>query len=484
MKKFIILSLSVLCLMCALNAQEVKYNSPTLKMLLESEVYDAKHKQDLVDAFNETVAEAKKAKVANKEDVFKLIVPKRDSDKYHVDFDDFFVYCVLEALGLNNNLYLVDIIDGDRTEGYFAAPRTQAAIASDNEKNKQKNTVTRNLKYYDYFYSDGTKFLANPSNKELDTAFTVFTKDDIKSLILSREAYAKFYAGISQYYPKRDADIDILRQAEKTAKQALKISPRNTQAIKLIGRLASGEMPYSFYNPDISEADKIKTGIISHYDIQMLAITVANRANNYAAKYPDPFICNASKYCKTSLTDEMKANMSSKAFIDVLQKNPDVRSNAGGTIMRLYNNALYDEDYYKTVLYLGNEYAKFKDINKLNDVHVFYAQMAMASAILKNYQDFYKYQKLFDDNFTPSDGYNPEDYGAKMKNAAIAVEIVTGKKTPEQFVQEYNNGIKTAVHIREIDGKYVPGCLEAQRILSAWDGYKNFRERVEKLTGK
>lgn len=476
MKKLIILFICVFCFINAA-AQEIKYNSPTLKMVMEYGGNSEEDNQNLVNAFHEIVSEAKKANLTKKEDVFKFIAQKRDSDKYTVDLDKLFVYCVLEALGLNNNVYMVDVIEGDNAEGYFATPRTQSEIAS----SKQKSAITNAMKYYDLY---GENLIANPSKKVLDTSFIAFTKDDIKSLILAQAASTEFYKGISHYYPKKPADIDILRQAEKLAKQALKISPRNTKAIRLIGRLASGEMPYSFYNPDITEADKIKKDILAQYDIQMLAITVANRANNFAAKYPDPFICNASKYCKTSLTDEMKANMSSKTFIDVLQKNPDIRSLAGGTIMYLYNNAIYYEDYYKTVVYLGNEYAKFKDINKINDVHVFYAQMAMANAILKDYQSFYKYKKLFEDNYTSSDAYDPNDYSVKMKNAEIAVQIVTGKKTPKQFVQEYNSGNKTDVHKRVIDGDYFPDCLETQRILSAWDGYKDFKAEVKKLAGK
>lgn len=484
MKNFIILTLSVLCFASAAMGQapKSKYNSPTFKMVLEYSPDDPKYNQGLVKFFDEIVTEAKKEKLTKKEDVYAFILSKINSGKYDVDFNGVLFYCVLEALGLSNNFYMVDIIAGDRMEGYFATPRKQAEIASEPEKNKENpGVITRKMKYYDLEAED---FIANPPNAELDTSFITFTKDDIRSLILAYAAYAKFYQGKSYSYDNKPADIEILRQAEKLAKQALKISPRNTKAIQIIGRLANGEMPYSFYNPNISEAEKVKKNIIANYDIQMLAITVANRANNYAAKYPDPFICNASKYCKTSLTDEMKANMSSKTFIDILQKYPDMRSLAGGTIARLYENSVQDKDYYKTIVYLGNEYAKFKDINKINDVHVFYFQMAISNAILKNYQDFYRYKKLFEENFVPSDAYDSYDYGVRMKNATIAVELATDKKTPEQFVQEYKKGNKTDVHKREIDGEFVPGYHETQRILSAWNEYKDFEIKIKELTEK
>ena len=472
MKKFITLLLAVFCLIPALAADGGKYNSPTLNMMLEYGQLDTDHQQQLIKAFSNLVTDAKKAKAKNKEDVFRLIITQVKEDKIKEDVDfGLLTYSVLEELGFANNLYMVDVLSGgDFFWGlYLASPRLQADKSSAGK-----------MTYYS-IEQEGN-FIANPSNTDLDSSFPAMTKNDVKSLILARAARSKFFEGKVQYYPKKPADVNILTQAEELAKQALKLSPRNTVAIQIIGRLADGEMPYTFYNPNISEADNIKKRIIAQYDIQMLAIAVANRANNFAAKMPDPFICNASVYCKASLTAEAKKNMSSKTFINILQKYPEFRDMAGGTINRLYNNTILNEDLYKTVLYLGNAYAKFKDINEINDVHVFYFQMAISNAILKNYQDFYKYRELFYEHWTPTDAYDPWDYGIRMKNATTAVDIITGKKTIEDFMKEYKNGNKNDIHKMEIDDEFVEGFHEIQRILYAWEGHKNFSEQVKKLS--
>ena len=240
-------------------------------------------------------------------------------------------------------------------------------------------------------------------------------------------------------------------------------------------------MPYSFYNPDISKADDIRKKIVALYDIQRLAIKVANQANNFVAKSPDAFICNATPYCKNSLTDEMKKSMTSKNFINAVQNSITIRNYTAGVLATLYKQIFQDDNVFKTMAYLGNEYAKVKSIKQMSDIYIFYFQMAATSGILKNYQDFYKYKQLFDETYIPSDEYKIFDYANMMKNAAVAADIVTGKKSAEQFVWEYKNGQITDVHKYIIDGEFISNYYETQSILFGWDGYKNFVEQAKKL---
>ena len=87
MKKFITLLLAVFCLIPALMAQQSKYNSKTLNMMLELNQQNDEQKQQLVNVFNRLVSEAKKAKAATREDVFKLIATQINEDKIKEDVD-------------------------------------------------------------------------------------------------------------------------------------------------------------------------------------------------------------------------------------------------------------------------------------------------------------------------------------------------------------------------------------------------------------
>ena len=487
MKKFIILSLCILGFVCTTFAQKSNFNSPTLNLIMELEEPNAYQKQQIINFFDGIISSAQKANLTKKEDIFKLInskLPKEEFDgsvllkaafpksegaepesTFGYSARSILAYIVLEAIGLNKGLYL-SFING---EMFLAMP----PLAESTGAGKQTKTVFYNLLEND--------FLAKiPYEEKLDS-FTLYTQNDFKSLHTALAASTKYFEGKKTPYLRDKADIDILREAEKLAKQALKISPQNIGAIDIIVKLANYEMPYSFYNPDRSKADDIRKKISALYDIQILAIKVANHANNFVAKSPDAFICNATPYCKNSLTDEMKKSMTPKNFINAVQNSIPIRNYAAGVLATLYKQTLQDEDLFKTMAYLGNEYAKVKDIKQMPDIHIFYFQMAATSGILKNYQDFYKYKQLFDETYIPSDGYQAFDYGNMMKNANIAVDIITGKKSAEQFVMEYKEGYINDVLKDIIDGESISGYYETLSIFFAWNGYANFVEKVKNL---
>jgi len=265
MKKFITLFLCIFCFICTTFAQESKYKSPTLNLILELEQPNDYQKQQIIKLFDSMVSAAKKQNLTKKEDIFKLINSKKPAEEiidgsiflkdivpaqeggepespFGYSARNIFAYLVLEALNLNKGIYLT-FVNG---EILLAMPPSITSAGA----GKQTKTVFYNLLE--------PNFLAKTPSKELVDSFTLYTSNDFKSLHLALAASAKYFSGKQTPYLRDKADIDILREAENLAKQALKFSPQNIGAIDIIIKLANYEMPYSFYNPDISKADDIR----------------------------------------------------------------------------------------------------------------------------------------------------------------------------------------------------------------------------------
>jgi len=226
-------------------------------------------------------------------------------------------------------------------------------------------------------------------------------------------------------------------------------------------------IPSTVYNANQYKANRKKLEISTDYAMLILALKVANFNNDYAAKEIDPFICNNTPVCPK----KSKAP-SSAPFINAVEKSADIRDLTADIML-----ALYSLDKYHAMLYLGNEYAKMEGLDNIADIHNFYFQMAMTNAITGNYKNFRKFKLLFDNKY-PEISAEYKNLDIKLQNTALAVEIISGKKTAAKIAQEYNSGTGGRLHNYIVTDRVNDSTVEAALTLKGWKGYNNFRNKV------
>lgn len=438
----------------------------TLNTIIKAENPNAYQKAQIIKFFNDTIYAAQLEE--NKEDILRIIdqeLPASAIRSYSFKdafpqakgkdpkgfFDSYnralFSYSVLQALKQNEGVHIADL--GNK------AFLTFKKITPDTDEQK---TI--------YIYPTEPDEIYPASQEEIDSANIFYTQEDIKSLILTRAAQAKIKEGNGDELAEGAPDAAILKQAETLLKQAITLNPRNITALNEMRSLIN-VMPHVIYNSNPDKANRKKLEISTNYAMLILALKVANFNNNYMAKAIDPFICNNTPVCPK----KSKAP-SAAPFINALQENAEIRDYTADIML-----SLYSLDKYQPMLYLGNEYAKIKDLDNIANIHNFYFQMAMVSAINGNYKNFQKFKLLFDKKY-PAISEEYENLNIKLNNTALAMEIVSGKKTAAKIAQEYNSGTGGRLHNYIVTDHVNDSTVEAALALKGWKGYNNFRNKV------
>ena len=462
----------------ALYAQEgEKQIPPMLDTVIKAENPNAYQKEQLIKFFNETIDAAQVEE--DKNDILEVInqeLPASAIRSYSLKdafpeakgkdpkgfFDSYnralFAYSVLEALNKNEGVYIVDF----GNQAFLTVKKTKTKITDSGEQLQDVETI--------YIPPTEPSEIYHPTQEEIDNSNILYTQDDIKSLVLTRQAQEKIKEGNGDELAEGAPDATVLKQAETLLKQAIKLNPRNITALNEMRALVN-VMPAIVYNSNPDKANRKKLEINTNYATLILALKVANFNSTYNAKKLDPFVCNNTPYC----TQKSQAK-NPVPFVNAMQENEEIRDYTADIML-----ALYSLDMYKPMLYLGNEYAKIKGLNNLDNIYNFYYQMAIANAINRNYKNFQKFKRLFDAKYSSM----PEDAGnlnTKLKNTATAMEIVSGRKTPAQIAQEYNSGTGNRVHAYIITGRLTDSIVESATVLKGWPGYDNFRDKVLELT--
>ena len=438
---------------------------PTLDTLIKEEAPAAYQKEQIIKFFNDTVNAAQVEESV--EDILEVInqeLPSSDIRSYSFKdafaedsktdpkgfFDSYnralLAYSVLEALGKNKDIHIVD----------FDNKAFLTLKKETDEDAKDFQTV--------YLQPSDPQELFYPTQEELNKANVFYTQNDVKSLILTRAAQRKIKEGNGDEFAVKPPVASTLQQAETLLKQALNLNPRNATAINALKALTN-VMPQNVYSENPSKADRKKFEIITDYDILLLALQTANFNNNYAAEKLDLFVCADMPYCRKK-TQKTTANN----FLKALQEDTVVKEHTAEIIF-----ALYSLDKYKQVLHFGNEYAKLQDINADENIYNFYYQMAMANAISRNYKNFQKFRNLFNADYPQTD--EGEIMKTRLNNVALAMDIVTGRKTAAQAANEYNNGLGSRVHYFMATGNISDNTVESSSVLKSWPGYNNFRKQ-------
>lgn len=441
----------------------------TLDFVIKMENPNAYQKAQLIKFFDDTVDAAQLEE--NKNGILEVInqeLPASSIRSYYLKdafpqapetdpkgfFDSYnralFAYSVLEALKQNEGVYIVDF-------------GNQAFLTF--KKTKKTGTDT-DIQETVYIPPTEPEEIYHPSQEEIDNSNILYTQDDMKSLILTRMAQEKIKEGNGEEFSYDDPNVTILKQAEALLKEAIKLNPRNITALNEMKSLVNA-IPQSVYNANPDKADKKKLEITTNYDMLILALKVANFSNGYEAKKLDPFVCNNTSYCPK------KSQKSNPAlFANAVQEDEEIRDLASNIML-----SLYSLDMYKSMLYLGNEYAKIKEIDNLDNIYNFYFQMAVANAINRNYKNFQKFKHLFDAKYFTIPEEN-ENLKAKLNNVAVAMEIVAGRKTPAKVAQDYNAGLGNRVYSYIVTGRLSDTVVESAVVLKGWPGYTSFRNQV------
>ena len=467
MKKFLSVFL-FFAAFTALYAQEgEKQLPPTLDTVIKAETPNAYQKAQIIKFFNDTVYAAQLEE--NKEDILRIIdqeLPASAIRSYSFKdafpqakgkdpkgfFDSYnralFSYSVLEALKQNEGVHIVDL----GNNAFLTFKKTQ------NADDGEQKTV--------YIHPTEPDEIYLASQEEVDNSNIFYTQDDIKSLILTRQAQEKIKEGNGDELAEGAPNIAVLKQAETLLKQAVNLNPRNITALNEMRALIN-VIPSTVYNANQYKANRKKLEISTDYAMLILALKVANFNNDYAAKEIDPFICNNTPVCPK----KSKAP-SSAPFINAVEKSADIRDLTADIML-----ALYSLDKYHAMLYLGNEYAKMEGLDNIADIHNFYFQMAMTNAITGNYKNFRKFKLLFDNKY-PEISAEYKNLDIKLQNTALAVEIISGKKTAAKIAQEYNSGTGGRLHNYIVTDRVNDSTVEAALTLKGWKGYNNFRNKV------
>ena len=470
MKKLIVLILSIFCMSYNILAQnaENKINSATLETIIKTENPNVYQKEEIKKLFDEIITISKEEltvkqiliKIENilpasviQSYSFKDTFPQAQDTDPKGFFDSYnralLIYSVLETLGRNKDIYIVDFAN-------------QAVLLF--KEVKDNNSAKPN---YDITYIQPSEPESNyhPTQEELNRANVLYTQDDIKSLILTRMAQQKIKEG-NKEFSNKEPDIDILKKAETLLKQAIKLNPRNATAINEMKNLIN-IMPESVYNENIDMANKKKLEIITNYDILLLALKVANFNDDYQTQHLDNFVCNNTPYCPKKSKEKTPAT-----FIKANQENEDIKNYTANIMLSLYLANLY-----KQMIYFGNEYAKIENIDDAENIYYFYFQMAIANAMLRNYKNFKKFKDLFE-NKCPTDTEDGINLINRLANVAVAMEIISGKKTAETIANEYNSGLGTKVHYYIATDHTNESAFESTLVLKGWPGYTHFKNQV------
>ena len=119
-----------------------------------------------------------------------------------------------------------------------------------------------------------------------------------------------------------------------------------------------------------------------------------------------------------------------------------------------------------------------KNIDNIKGIQIFYYKLAVASLFTERYSQYEVYKKIFYD----LEKDRSELYYKNMKNLDRALDITTGKLSPEKFVRYKDNFQRLYFHIQY--GYFYHEISDAIEFLKKWDGLSEFREKVQMLSPK